>query len=229
MQYPIFSLSQFIQNTYIIYILQIHLTTDFSCCCCCCSVLRSFVYIHFSMGESNECMTCIYKVLVFLLLFHLWLVLFSCSHVIFSLDAFQCSPLHIRALVNEQFWCTYVLKTIFSAPNVHFFEKLFSDWFYFEILLRCPFKWSVINQFVCARCSMWMENENRCVFLCAINSRANFSSSRIIRWFSFVHFIFPNLQWEEVFGEIIEFLSVEWHRKSISKLEFLLTNSILLF
>lgn len=154
---------------------QIHLTIDVGWCFNAVAVaraqfatqFRSFVYIHFSMGESNECMTCIYKFLFLLLhswrflflLVLLWIISIVLCHFILS----SCKRIsHVVHLFREHFFFLHPL----CEP---FLQKLFlRQWFYFEILLLCQFKWSAINQFVLT------ENPN---IYGVVNSQANFDTT----------------------------------------------------
>lgn len=82
----------------------------------------SFVYIHFSMGESNECMTCIYEALVFFFFLITFMVRsflsLSCVHVIrfdfLSPSVFQCSAHHIWVSHERNSLAHICLETISS-------------------------------------------------------------------------------------------------------------------
>lgn len=134
---------------------QIHLTIDVGWCFNAVAVaraqfatqFRSFVYIHFSMGESNECMTCIYKFLFLLLhswrflflLVLLWIISIVLCHFILS----SCKRIsHVVHLFREHFFSPSALRAISSkivSPSV----ILFWNFITVPVQMKC-------NKSVCA-------------------------------------------------------------------------------
>lgn len=147
---------RFLYSVYIkyTYILQIHLTTDVGRWCGCCFCRRCLVHdsvrlfiFTFQWESQTNVWHAFTKFLYSFFPYYIYGPFFSfpllrsCYSLWFSFT--KCISMLSTSYLSFS-WTKFSSAHMFRDD---FFEKLFSDWIYFEILLLCPFKWSVINQF----------------------------------------------------------------------------------